>query len=299
MVMAPRRRSSKRRSRTMRAPMGGGMGLGTLFLTGVSGGLGFVIADGLDRFLATYNPSATERPKDKFVSDGAGTLANTLNVASRPGLVRAGAAIGVTALPAVGAMFVKNRYAKQVLTAAAFGAGINGFKLLWNNAIMPMLRPKDTSPAELQKSYIARLYPSEVAAAINAAKKNADGSERTPQLSVSSGGAAGALSGADVGPFALAGDSQYPSAAQALRRATGISGPGAPEFPTAQQVLGTGDQYPSAAQAIYRQAGQVGAAWEPGPPSTPGAGPQPAKDKDCGCVGSTNPFLGFIEGTPD
>ena len=267
--------------------MGGAGGIGTLVVTGIAGGLGYVFADGIDRLLATYNPAGTERPTDKFTSDGAGTLANTLNVASRPGLARAGAAIGVVAVPAVGAMFIKNRYAKTALTAAAFGAGINGFKLLWNNAIMPMLRPKDASPAALQKSYIARLYPSEVAAAINAAKKNADGSERTPQLAVSSAGS-GALSGADVGPFALSGDSPYPSATQALNR--GVAGPGA-DWPTTQQVLGTGQQFPTAQQAIYQKAGQVGAPWQPGPPSSPGPGPQPAEES-CGCAGPYDMFLG-------
>lgn len=291
MVMAPRRRSSKRRSRSMRAFTGGGMSIGSLVLTGVSGGVGFVLADGLDRLLATYDPAATERPKDKFTSDGAGTLANTLNISSRPGLARAGAAIGVVAVPAVGAMFVKNRYAKTVLTAAAFGAGINGFKLLFNTVVMPMLRPKDATPAELQKSYVARLYPSEVAAAINGAKKNSDGTERAPQLAVSAGGAAGALSGpGDVGPFAgLAGDPAYPSAAQVLNR--GVAGPGA-EWPTAQQTLGTGEQYPSAAQALYRKTGQVG--WEPGEASTVGPGPQPA-DESCGCAGPYDMFLGSAE----
>lgn len=287
MVMeAPRRRrSSKRRSRTMRASMGGGGGgIGMIILSGVSGGFGFVLADGIDRLLATYNPSATERPKDKFTSDGAGTLGNTLNVASRPGLARAGAAIGVVAVPALGAYYIKNRVVKTALAATAFGASINGFKLIWNNVVMPMLRPSDTSPAALQKSYIARLYPSEVSAAINAAKKNPDGSERTPQL-----GVPGALSGPDVGPFALAGDPAYPSAAQALTR--GVAGPGQPEWPTAQQALGTGDQqYPSAAQALYKATGQVG--WQPGEASTVGPGPQPADSASCGCAGPYDAFLG-------
>lgn len=269
---------SVRASRRMRAPMGSSkMGIGSILLMGGSLGTGFLIADGLDRLLATYNPADTEAPKDKFRSDGAGTLANVLNVGSRPGLVRAGAAVGAIAVPAAGAYFLRNKMAKTVLTAAAFGAGVNALKLLVNNVVVPMLRPKDATVAELQKSYVARLYPAEVAAAINGAKKNPDGSERTPQLTASSGGGAGALSGVpgDVGPFAGVGGpgADYPTAIQALNR--GVAGPGA-DYPTAQQVLGTG--------------------WQPGPASTPGPGPQPA-ERECGCSKAT-PFLGFVEGAP-
>ena len=277
------------------------MGIGTMVVAGLSGGLGFVFADGLDRFLATYNPSTTgEKPKDKFTSDGAGTLANSLNVASRPGLVRIGAGIGVTAVPAVGAMFVKNRYAKTALTGAAFGMGISAFKTIWNGLIMPLLRPKDATPAALQKSFIARLYPMEVSAALNRAAK---------QTAVSSSGS-GALSGPpDVGPFALAGDSSYPDAAQAIRREAGIHGPGGDAgYPSVQNTWGTGD-YPTAQQAIYQKTGQVGApaghgnpgqpglSWQPGPPPGPGPGPvDPGKDPSCGCAGAdpTARFTSFL-----
>lgn len=282
----------------------------TIAVAGISGGLSFVVADGLDRLLATYNPAATgERPKDKFTSDGDGTLANALNVGARPGLARIGVGIGVVAVPAFGAMYTKG-HAKTALTASAFGAGISTFKMLWNGLVMPLLRPKDPSPAELQTSLIARLYPAEVAAAINMAKKNQDGSERAPQMTVSSGGAAGALSGpGDVGPFAgVAGDSQYPDAAQALRRAAGLQGPGG-DYPTVQNTWGTGE-YPTAQQALVQKTGQVGGGdpgqpgvsdWSPGPPSNPGPGPQaePGKDPACGCIGDQyNTYLGFVEGAP-
>lgn len=374
MVMeASRRRRSRRSGRRVHSlfeASTGSMGMTGVVLAMGSAGLGFALADGLDRFLATYNPAATERPTDKFTSDGAGTLGNTLNVASRPGLIRAGASVVAPALPAVGAMFVKNKHAKIALSGLAVGAGVNTFKLLWNNVVMPLLRPKDGSPAELQKSFVARLYPAEVAAAINLAKKNPDGSERTPQMATSSGGGSGALSGpGDVGPFALAGDSPYPDAAQALRRDAGIHGPGG-DYPTVQNTMGTGD-YPTAQQAIYRDAGTVGGIfdnitnvvrragltphhavqaashvmatphdvhgalvragvptthahalvphitgqaqrlnglfipsgvsgagvsdWQPGPP--PGTGPGPKDtNKDCGCIGENNVFLGFVDG---
>ena len=53
---------------------------------------------------------------------------------------------------------------RSSLEGLAIGSGINLFKMLWNNFLMPMLVGKDTSDPALQKSYIARLYPAEVAA---------------------------------------------------------------------------------------------------------------------------------------
>lgn len=262
------------------------MGAGEFAVAIVSGGLGFVVADGIDRLLATYSPTATEKPKDKFTSDGTGTLANSLNVASRPGLVRAGASIGVAAIPTVGAMFVRNSMGKAALEGAAVGAWISAFKMAWNNFLMPMLIGKDTSVPALQKSYIARLYPSEVAAKINRDQK---------QAAVSSAGS-GALSdqagvGApDVGPFALAGDSPYPTADQALR--AGVSGDS--PYPTAEQALRTGvhgdSPYPTASQVLRKEAG---VSYSPGPPSGPGPGPQaePHTDPSCGCIG--DPLAAF------
>lgn len=269
---------------------GDGMGVAELAISLVSGGFGFVVADGLDRFLATYNPSAEgELPKDKFTSDGAGTLANTLNVASPPGIARVAAGIGMTALPAVAAMYSKGPYMRRSLEGVAIGSGASLFKMLWNNVVMPMLKPKDTSAAAMRKSYIARLYPAEVSAAINREAK---------QTAVSSGGGAGALSGAgDVGPFALQGPESYPNAAEALRAATGVRGTPGNGFPTVQNTWGTGEEsYPTAQQALYKKEGVVGADWEPGPPPLPGPGPQaaPGEDPACGCIGESNQFLGFV-----
>jgi hypothetical protein len=238
------------------------MGAGELALAVASAGFGFIIADGVDRFIATYNPSSTEAlPKDKFTSNGNGTLANTLNVSSMPNWKRVVAGVGVTAVPTVGSMFVDNPYARSTLEGMAIGAGVNLLKTLWNNVFMPMLVGKDTSTPVLQKSYIARLYPAEVAAHINKASDQ---------------GAPGALSGpsGDVGPFALAGDSPYPDAAEVLR--AGVSGD---------------SPYPTAAAALRRESGVQG--WQPGPPSSPGPGPQaePGTDPSCGCVG--DPLAGY------
>lgn len=314
-VMAPRRRRrSKRRSkrvmesprrrrygRRMRASGGGrGMQATELALAVFSGGLGFVLADGLDRFLATYNPGASQQlPADKFTSTGAGTLANTLNVASKPSLVRLGASAGAVVVPVLGAMAAKKHpMIRSSLEGMAVGTGVSFFRLLWNNLLMPLLAPKDTSVGSLQKSYIARLYPAEVAASINMAAH---------QTSVSSAGS-GALSappalgvGADVGPFALAADSPYPDAAQALRRNAGLQ-----DYPSLQNVWGTGDdsRYPTAAQALRAATGMSAPGptptggndpgWQPGPPPGMGPGPQAKPHADCGCVGENNPFLGFI-----
>ena len=285
---------SRRRYHAHASRRSSGMGAGALALMIGSGGIGFVLADGLDRMLATYNPSGTERPTDKFTSDGSGTLANTLNVAAMPNWKRLAAGVGVTAVPAVGAMFVKNPYGRASLEGLAVGAGISTFKMLWNNVLMPMLIGKDTSTPALQKSYIARLYPAEVAAHIN---------QKASQTAVSSAGS-GALSeqpstgvgapAADVGPFALSGDSPYPSASDALR--AGVSGDS--PYPSAEQALRAGvsgdSPYPTAAAALRKEAGV--SAWQPGPPPGPGPGPQaePHKDPSCGCIGDDNPFLGFV-----
>jgi hypothetical protein len=274
--------------------------------TAAVAGLGFLALDALDRFLATYNPSAATKPTDKFTSDGAGTLANALNIASTPNLYRVGAAVAVPALSAWASTAVRNPYGRAALEGLAVGGGVNLIKLLWSNVVMPLLTPKDTSTAGLQKSVIARLYPAEIAAHINMAAK---------QQAVSAGGGSGALSGApgtvgappDVGPFALAGSSDYPDAAQALRREAGISGPGG-DYPSLQNAWGTGGpggpaqpgsgtgEFPTAAQAMGT--GQP-PAYQPGPPSTPGPGPQVSHDgKECACLGddgqSTNAFLGFV-----
>lgn len=276
---------------------GGGMGPAEFGLAFLSAGLGFVLADGLDRLIATYDPAATgDKPKDKFTSDGSGTLANTLNVAAMPNWKRVVTSIGVTAAPAVGSMYVKNSYVRSSLEGLAIGSGVNLFKTLWNNVLMPMLIGKDTTTPTLQKSNIARLYPAEVAAHINmAAQKGADGKTAPGPYQVSSTGS-GALSDqpalgvgapADVGPFAIAGDSPYPDAAQALRREAGVQ-----DHPTVQNTWGTGEpgsDHPTAAQAM-------GTGWQPGPPPGPGPGPQadPHTDPSCGCIGDNNPFLGFI-----
>ena len=242
--------------------------MGEMATVVVSAGIGFVLADGIDRLLATYNPAATEKPpKDKFTSDGAGTLANTLNVASAPNLMRVGAGVGLTAVPAVASMYVGKGFVKTGLQGLALGSGIKLFSTLWNNVLMPMLKPKDTSAAALQKSYIARLYPAEVAASIN--RKNA-GDTKDAQIPVSSGGQAGALSGAqgsvgqppDVGPFALSAESPYPDAAQALRREAGMGATPGNDYPTVQNVWGTGGEgdFPTATQAMTEETGVIGEA---------------------------------------
>lgn len=254
------------------------MALGMLF-----GGLGFVAADGLDRFLATYDPSGTDAPKDKFTSTGSGTLANTLNVATRPGLIRLGAGVGAVAVPAVGAYYIRDRAGKAALEGFALGAGISLFKTVFNSFLMPLLVGKD---ADLKKNVIARLYPSEVAAKINLeSMKGADG--KTPPGPYN---ATGVLSGQnpDVGPFALGGDSPYADAAQALRQAAGVHD----QFPTLQNTWGTGgpgSDHPTAAQAM-------GTGYNPGPPDGPGPGPQasPHKDPACGCIGDDVMFAGLL-----
>lgn len=304
--MAMEAKRSRRRSYRARASSrNDGMSPAEFAVAITSAGLGFVLADGLDRLLATYNPSGAvaDRPKDKFTSDGTGTLANTLNIAAMPHWSRVVAGVGVAAAPAVGSMYVKNGLIKSSLEGAAIGAGVSAFKTLWNNVIMPMLIGKDTSAPVLQKSYIARLYPAEVAAHISRnASKGADG--KLPPGPYSS---AGVLSdspatgvgapAADVGPFALAGDSPYQDAAQALRTAAGVSGDS--PYESADQALRrvagvSGDSlYENAEQALRRVAG-VSAPWEPSAP--PPVGPGPQAQPSCGC--GVNPFSGFVGDEP-
>ncbi|KKL83061.1 hypothetical protein LCGC14_1978550 [marine sediment metagenome] len=127
------------------------MGMAEFGMAVVSAGFGYIAADGLDRFLATYNPASTEaKPKDKFTSEGAGTLANTLNVASPPGFMRIGAGVGLAAVPAVASYYVDGKFIKSSLQGLALGSGVNLFKTLWNNVLMPMLKPKDTSAASFR-----------------------------------------------------------------------------------------------------------------------------------------------------
>lgn len=244
------------------ARRGGGMGMGEAVTAILTGGVGFVIADGLDRFMATYNPSSTAaRPTDIFTSDGAGTLANTLNIASRPNWKRAAVAGAAVAVPAAGAYFVKNRMAKAAFEGLLVGAGINGLKLLVNNLVMPMLVGKDTSTPALQKSFFARLYPAETAAKISMAQKP---------------NSAGVLSGQDVGPYALSDSSKYPDASEALRRQAGVQ---------------ASSDYMDAAEALRKQAG---VSYQPGPPDGPGPGPTSSAEEACGCADPGSKYNSFL-----
>lgn len=257
----------------------------------ISTGLGFVLADGVDRFLATYNPAATTAPPtDRFTSSGSGTLANTLNVAARPNWKRVAAGVGMFVAPAAGAYYIKQPMVRASMEGLAVGAGIAAFKTLWNNFFMPMLAPKDSSPAALQKSFIARLYPAEVASHINTAIN--------PGATAVASSGSGALSGApqdanvgvsggsDVGPFALA-EPQFPTVQQQL-------GAGDPDWggqnPTVAQHWGTGrpgSDHPTMAQVLGAP---------PGPPQKPDPGPQaqPHTEPQCGCGDPTIGFAGFI-----
>ena len=257
-VATPRRRKGRKHHRARETSMvksrrhyaramGGGMKrfghfVGKVAHVTAAASAGYLLADGIDRFLATYNPAGEKKPSNKFTSDGAGTLANALNVASAPHLGRIGAAIGSIVVPAIASFYVKNSFGKVTLEAAAVGAGVKAFQTLWSNVLMPMFAPKDAE--KLPTSHIARLYPAEVAAHLNMAQKPT---------------AEGALSGADVGPFALQGPSPYPDAVEALRQQAGMA-----------DRFGTGDNetYPTAAQALRKQTGVDGPyGFRPAPPT--------------------------------
>ena len=96
-------KSSHRRRRSYRThAVGGGLKrigkqAGMLALAIGAAGAGYTLADWIDRYLATYNPelSGDKLPKDKFTSDGTGMLANSLNVAAPPPLLRIGAIVAM------------------------------------------------------------------------------------------------------------------------------------------------------------------------------------------------------------
>jgi hypothetical protein len=195
-----RRRSYKRRvvrapsfSSIKRSALDMGLELG-------AGVAGYLFADAVDRFLAGYDPAAANKPANKFTSDGAGTIANALNIASAPDLWRYGSLAALTLLPLGGSLFAKHPTLRSSAEGIGIGAGIKLFSTIWSNVLMPMLIGKDTSVPALQKSWVARLYPAEVSAALNM---------KSGTAAVSSAGKAGTLSGGseqrDAGPFALAG----------------------------------------------------------------------------------------------
>ena len=221
-----------------------------------TGSLAYILANGLDRFLATYNPNGdpAKAPKHKFTSDGAGTLANALNLADHPSWIRIGAGVGMAAAPAVASAFVKHPLLRSSLEGAAVGASVQLVQMLWSNVLVPLFAPK--SADQLKTSFIARLYPSEVAAHLN----------RSSSTTAFTGGTAPGLSGApadapapgtvgqpsgDVGPFALQGPSSYPSAVEALRAyAAGVQG----GHEANRLETGIGGYYYPSVQEIWRQA---------------------------------------------
>jgi hypothetical protein len=65
-----------------------------------------------------------------------------------------------------------------------------------------------------------------------------------------------------VGPFALAANEEYPTAAQALRDASGVSAGATPggNFPTVQNAWGTGQDFPTTTQVMTDETGMIGEA---------------------------------------
>lgn len=194
------------------------MAAGELALAFLSGGLGWAIADGIDRYLATYNPSATTTPPTNLFTGGTnGTQANTLNIASPPGLLRIGVGIGVTAVPGILASLVRNPMGKAALQGMMLGSGIKLFGNLWNSYVMAkMLAPANSQQATMQGSLGARLYPAEVVAQQNLALSpvpysaptglnQAPGQQAAPRQLPAGGvgrGGFGVGQGGDVGPYA-------------------------------------------------------------------------------------------------
>jgi len=203
-VAEARRRTYKSKRRVVRAPSFSSIArtTGNMALEVGTAAAAYLVADAVDRFLATYDPAGAQKPAHKFTSDGTGTLANALNVASPPDLLRYGSLGAMALLPLVGSLFIKKPAIRSSVEGMGVGAGIKLAATVWSNVLMPLLVGKDTSVPALQKSWIARLYPAEVSATLNMKSGTAAVSSATKAGTLSDGPQAGV--GKDAGPFALA-----------------------------------------------------------------------------------------------
>ncbi len=86
---------------------------GELALAFVTGGIGFAVTDLLDRYIATAATPA------------AGTVPNIVAIDAAPGITRILAQAGLTALPFIGAYFVKKPMGRAALQGFGLGAGIH------------------------------------------------------------------------------------------------------------------------------------------------------------------------------
>ena len=300
------------------------MSRGELALAFLSGGLGFAIADFADRYLATYDPSATTAaPTNKFTipagsTTQAGTLANTLNIASPPSLLRIGVGIGITAVPAIGAYLVKNSMGRAALQGMMLGAGIKLFSTLWNAYVMGnLLKPAASDPKTLQASLGARLYPAEVTAAQNLAASPVPYTAPNPGLNAPPAQRPAASAAAqrpqqqrpaprqqpqgrpqgmgDPGPFAVAQAPATPTPCPAGQVADSLTGQCSAPCPDGSTPAG--GQCPP----ISQPTASTPAPAQPAQPAPPNGGwakvNVPAPGSDCGLSDQHGPlpeYLGFI-----
>jgi len=151
---------------------------GELALAFVTGGIGYALTDLLDRYLATSATPPAGMP-------------NAVAVMTAPGLTRILAQAGFTALPFIGAYFVKQPMGRAALQGLGLGAGIHLVGQLIKSYVMAKaLKSNDTGK---------RLYGDAIAAnMLSAAAAGATGATGA------TGGATGATGGAVHGlPFGL------------------------------------------------------------------------------------------------
>ena len=158
---------------------------GQLALAIFASGLGFAMADFADRYLATYDPSAytaagSTLPTDR-ITGGNGTLANTLNIAAPPSMIRLGAGLAITAAPLAASALVKDPLARAGLQGMGIGAGVNLFKLGWNAYVIGNLLKPAAGANPVQTSLLGlRLFPAEMIAAQNMAAQPQGGVNGQP-----------------------------------------------------------------------------------------------------------------------
>ena len=171
-LVSPRRRRRGHRARALANPLTGG----ELVVGGITGVLGYMAADSLDRYLATHALAASGVAAGQGGSldtPAAGQVYNYQAVAAPMGIKRWGAGLGVAAVPILLAGFVRGPMTRSALQFFGIGAL---FKTLGKGAtdLMVMLTGKT--------AYGMRTYADEISASNAAKQAAASGAAALPSI---------------------------------------------------------------------------------------------------------------------